>query len=102
LADAVRRSAGASIGRAGENALTVGVTLEIEKPSLLPVLMERLEANGCVTEVRVDGICHVAYPEAADAAEELLELRFFVRAWQARHGGLELTLSPDVQPVAAG
>ena len=79
----------------------MGVTLEIEKPSLLPVLMERLEANGCVADELGEGVCHVVHPQAADAAEEWLELRFFLRAWQARHGGLALTLSPDEQPVAA-
>ena len=82
--------------------MAVGVTLEIGKPSLLPVLMERLEANGCVTDERGEGVCHVVHPQAADAAEEWLELRFFLRAWQTRHGGLELTLSPDEQAVAAG
>ena len=79
----------------------MGVTLEIEKPSLLPVLMERLEAHGCVAEARGEGVCHVVHPGAIDVSEEWLELRFFVRAWQARHGGVKLTLSPDEQPVAA-
>jgi hypothetical protein len=69
--------------------------LEIQKPALLPDLVERLQAGGCVTRSIDERVCHVVHPEAADAAEEWQEVNFFLRAWQARHGGVEVTLRPD-------
>jgi hypothetical protein len=69
--------------------------LEIQTPSLLPGLVERLQANGCVTRSIDDRVCHVVHPEALDAAEEWQELQFFLRAWQARNDGAEVSLRPD-------
>jgi hypothetical protein len=79
--------------------------LEIQTPALLPALLERLEANGCETLAIGDRIGHVVQPDAVDAAEEWCEVRFFVRAWGASQGGVEVTLRPDdVSPgaLAAG
>jgi hypothetical protein len=78
-----------------QNAAVVGLMLEIQKPSLLPELVERLTANGCVTRAIDERVCHVVHPDAVDAAEEWQEVRFFLRAWQARNGGVEVTLRPD-------
>jgi hypothetical protein len=69
--------------------------LEIQTPSLLPELVERLTATGCVTRTIDDRVCHVVHPAAADAAEEWVEVHFFLRAWQAKNGGVEVTLRPD-------
>jgi hypothetical protein len=69
--------------------------LEIQTPSLLPELVERLTATGCVTRTVDDRVCHVVHPGAADAAEEWVEVHFFLRAWQAKNGGVEVTLRPD-------
>ena len=73
----------------------VGVMLEIKTPSLLPELVERLTATGCVTRAIDDRVCHVVHPDASDAAEEWQEVHFFLRAWQAKNGGVEVTLRPD-------
>jgi hypothetical protein len=73
----------------------VGVMLEIQKPSLLPELVERLIANGCVTRTIDEHVCHVVHPDACDAAEEWQEVHFFLRAWTAKNGGVEVTLRPD-------
>jgi|SoiMethySBSTD1v2_1073268.scaffolds.fasta_scaffold887855_2 hypothetical protein len=69
--------------------------LEIQTPSLLPELVERLTATGCVTRSIDDRVCHVVHPAALDAAEEWLEMQFFLRAWQASNGGVEVILRPD-------
>ncbi len=42
---------------------TLGVMLEIQTPSLLPELVERLHGNGCVTRSIDDRVCHVVHPE---------------------------------------
>jgi hypothetical protein len=69
--------------------------LEIQTPSLLPELLERLAASGCVTRPIDDRVCHVVQPSALDAAEEWQEVQFFLRAWGAKNGGVEVTLRPD-------
>jgi hypothetical protein len=69
--------------------------LEIQTPALLPDLVQRLTATGCVTRAIDDRVCHVVHPAAIDAAEEWQEVHFFLRAWQARNGGVEVTLRPD-------
>jgi hypothetical protein len=78
-----------------DNADTLGVMLEIQSPALLPELVERLTATGCVTRTIDDRVCHIVHPAAIDAAEEWLEVHFFLRAWQAKNGGVEVTLRPD-------
>lgn len=84
-----------------EDGLTVGVMLEIQNPALLPELANRLAANGCVISAIVGSVCHVVHTGAIDADEELNELRFFIRAWQASTGGVEVTLRPDALPDVA-
>jgi len=69
--------------------------VEIQKPSLLPELVERLASTGCVTRTIDDRVCHVVVPAAADAAEEWQEMHFFLRAWRAKNGNVEVTLRPD-------
>jgi hypothetical protein len=69
--------------------------LEIQTPALLPALVERLTANGCVTRSIDQHVCHVVHPAAVDAAEEWQEVQFFLRAWQASNGGVEVVLRPD-------
>ena len=69
--------------------------LEIQTPSMLPKLVERLAANGCVTRTIDDRVCHVVHTDATDAAEEWQEMHFFLRAWTAKNGGVEVTLRPD-------
>jgi hypothetical protein len=76
----------------------MGVTVEIEQPGLLPDLLERLAATGCTTQSVDDHVCRVVHVHAVDAAEEWYELRFFLRAWETRHG-VGVVLRPDWQPA---
>jgi hypothetical protein len=73
---------------------TLGVTVEIAKPGLLPDLVDRLAANGCEASQVDECACRVVHVHAVDAAEEWCELAFFLRAWQAHHG-VEVSLRPD-------
>jgi hypothetical protein len=74
--------------------ITLGVTVEIETPALLPDLIGRLAASGCMTNTVDDRVCRVVHLHAVDAVEEWYEIHFFLRAWQAHHG-VEATLRPD-------
>jgi hypothetical protein len=75
---------------------TMGVTIEIAAPGLLPDLVVELSANGCMTRAMDERVCRVVHLHAVDAAEEWYELRFFLRAWEVRNG-VEVTLRPDWQ-----
>ncbi len=72
----------------------MGLIVEIATPELLPDLVRRLSEHGCLTHAVGDRVCRIVHPGAHDAEEELHEVRFFVRAWQARHG-VEATVSSD-------
>ena len=76
--------------------VTVGVTIEIAQPALLPELVGRLSSHGCMTLPVDERVCRVAHVDAVDAAEEWYELRFFLRAWGTAHG-VEVVLRPDWQ-----
>jgi hypothetical protein len=73
----------------------VALIVEIAPPELLPDLVRCLSEHGCLTHSVGDGVCRIVHPQAFDAAEELYEVNFFVRAWQAG-SGVEATVSPDV------
>jgi hypothetical protein len=82
--------------RAGSvhNAPGMGVTVEIEQPELLSDLVNSLAAGGCLTSPIDERVCRVVHIGAIDAAEELQELRFFLRAWQAQRG-TAVTMRPE-------
>jgi hypothetical protein len=80
---------------------TVGVTVEIAQPGLLPELLGRLSAHGCMARAIDERACRVVHVDAIDAAEEWYELRFFLRAWEAAHG-VEVSLRPDWQRAPDG
>jgi hypothetical protein len=64
----------------------MGLIVELTAPELLPDLVSRLTENGCLTHALGDGVCRIVHLGALNDQEELHEVRFFVRAWQARHG----------------
>ncbi|MEN3342359.1 MAG: hypothetical protein V7644_1763 [Actinomycetota bacterium] len=73
----------------------MGVTIEIDAPHLLPHLLDRLAAGGCVAEAVGSHTCRVFHTQAGDAVEAFRELRFFVRAWAGGHGGVNVSLRTD-------
>jgi hypothetical protein len=72
----------------------VGLIVEIATPELLPDLIRRLSEHRCLAHAVGDRVCRIVHLDAHDPAEEWHEVRFFVRAWQARHG-VEAKVSPD-------
>lgn len=74
----------------------MGVTVEIAAPGLLPDLVGRLSASGCMTRALDERVCRVVHLHAVDAAEEWYELRFFLRAWGVENG-VGVMLRPDWQ-----
>ena len=78
----------------------MGVTIEIEQPELLGDLLSSLAAVGCLASAVDERACRVVHVGAKDAAEEVQELRFFLRAWEARRGAA-VTLRAEPAPVDA-
>jgi hypothetical protein len=67
--------------------------VHLSDSSLRAILMEDLLRGGCVPSVAEDGTLDVAQPDARDAREARLELTFYLRVWQARHPGVEVSLA---------
>jgi hypothetical protein len=79
----------------GHDEARMSVTIQIDAPHLLPHLLASLEADGCLAELISSHSCRVIHPHGAREGVELLELRFYVRAWAQRHG-VAVSLFPDI------
>jgi hypothetical protein len=66
--------------------------VHISDASCLVELVDDLLRGGCVPAAVDDETLVVVHPQAHDAAEARRELTFFLRAWQARHPDVEITL----------
>jgi hypothetical protein len=67
------------------------VRIYVDDRSQLAALRAALHDAWCVS-VRVgDDAVEVSHPHALDTREELIELTFFVRAWQAARPGVEVS-----------
>jgi hypothetical protein len=62
--------------------------VEITDGNLLTELVDSLKRSGCRADPTTDSACHVVHPLASTENEALLEVAFFVRAWQLRHPGV--------------
>jgi hypothetical protein len=67
--------------------------LELSDEDLLGELMRALAHQGCLTDHIAPNACHVMTPGGWTAREARLEIGLFVRAWQARHPGVEAVLT---------
>ena len=66
--------------------------VEISDRSLLAELVDALNGSGCRVDRTTARTCHVVHPLAASENEALLEVAFFVRAWQLGHPGVAATV----------
>jgi hypothetical protein len=67
--------------------------LELNDEDLLGELMRALAHLGCLTDRVAPNVCRVVTPGGWTAREARLEIGLFVRAWQARHPGVEAVLT---------
>jgi hypothetical protein len=67
--------------------------VQLSNPACLEVLVDDLVASGCIPRPVGDAAVDVIHPEASDAEEARRELTYFLRAWQAAHPDVELTLA---------
>ncbi|MGN6429169.1 MAG: hypothetical protein ACTHNB_00355 [Gaiellaceae bacterium] len=67
--------------------------LELNDENLLGELMGALARQGCLTDPIGPNACRLVAPRGWTAREARLEIGLFVRAWQARHPGVQAVLS---------
>jgi hypothetical protein len=70
------------------------MTVEITDGDLLADLMDALKRSGCPADRTGSRAFRVTHPLAATQDEAVLEVAFFLRAWQLRHPGVGATLTP--------
>jgi hypothetical protein len=76
-----------------DNSPTTVMRIRISDSAYLDELADDLLHGDCVaTPVAVDAL-DVVHPYASDRREALTELRFFVRAWQARRPGVHIQVN---------
>jgi hypothetical protein len=66
--------------------------VRLAEPRLTEELTVALRDAGCVSVVGEPGELVVGLPAANDSREEMLELTFFLKAWQSSHSAGELEL----------
>ncbi len=67
--------------------------VEITDAKLLTDLVDALKRGGCRADRTTRRACRVVHPLASSDSEALLEVAFFVRAWQLRHPGVGATVT---------
>ncbi len=67
--------------------------VELSRPELIVPLMQTLRSLDCSCMRIARNRCAVFHRTAADPREALIELTFFLRAWQGQHEPVELLLS---------
>jgi hypothetical protein len=68
--------------------------IEISDRNLLAELVDALKGSGCRAHATTASACSVVHPLATTENEALLEVAFFVRAWQLGHPGVVATVRP--------
>jgi hypothetical protein len=62
------------------------LTVHVNRPDLVDDLVACFRSSGCAARRTGPHSCAVQHTAALDEREARIEVRFFVRAWQARHG----------------
>jgi hypothetical protein len=70
------------------------MTIEITDSDLLTDLVDAFARGGCIADRTTGTACSVVHPLASDDDEALLEVAFFLRAWQLRHPDVGAKLTP--------
>lgn len=68
--------------------------VELSDAKLLAELADALTRSGCRADPTTRRACEVDHPLATSEHEALLEVAFFVRAWQLSHPDVSATVTP--------
>jgi hypothetical protein len=69
-----------------------GLTVSVHPPDCFGDLVVALRNSGCRVVETGPTDCRVVYPSALDEHEANVEIRFFVRAWEAGHAAARVAL----------
>jgi hypothetical protein len=67
--------------------------VQLSDSACVPPLVDDLLRGGCLPTTVDETTLEVFYPHAENHEEAQVELAFFLRAWQAAHPGVGLTLA---------
>jgi len=70
----------------------MSMRIRLSEAALLPQLVEHLLAHDCVAQPVDEQTCAIVHVHAQDAAEALIEVLFFLRAWKAQHAAVRAFL----------
>jgi hypothetical protein len=66
--------------------------IRVRNPRLVDDLVQTLRSADCTATIIDPHTCGVAFPYEIDGNEANTEMRFFLRAWQRKHGGADVLL----------
>ena len=66
----------------------MSLRVRLSHPAFIADLIDSLSRGDCLPSQLTDDTCLVWHPYARDDQEARIELRFFLKAWQARHPGV--------------
>jgi hypothetical protein len=66
--------------------------IRVRNPRLIEDLVETLRGADCIATVIDPHTCGVAFPYDTDGREAHAEMRFFLKAWQQKHGDADVLL----------
>jgi len=72
----------------------LSIIIEIDMPRLLPQLVARLRAAGCLVVPISSNACRVVHRQAESLHVAMMELRFFAKAWADAYGDVAVSLRP--------
>lgn len=66
--------------------------IRVRNPRLVEDLVQTLRGADCIATVIDPHTCGVAFPYDTDRSEAHTEIRFFLKAWQRKHGDPDVLL----------
>lgn len=82
------------LGSRRDNEAVSGMTVHVNRSELVDDLVASFRGSGCLARRIGRRTCTVEHNAAHDDAEALLEVTFFLRAWQTRHPSAQASLAP--------
>jgi hypothetical protein len=66
--------------------------IRVRNPRLVDDLVQTLRGANCIATIIDQHTCGVAFPYEIDGDAASTEMRFFLKAWQRKHGGADVLL----------
>ena len=78
----------------GDNRAVTSLVVDLNRPDLIDDLVASLQRSGCSARRIGWRSCAVEHADATDETEARVEVAFYLRAWQTRHGNARALVRP--------